>query len=130
VAAIVIVTGDGPHENVMMPPAATAATTAAEVQLAGVPRPTTRVGCEVSTAAASAGIAAAPFRLPYLGSAGGCGVAVAPGPGVAEWADAGGGDVGADAGVAGEWPQAPAARTVKATTTPANVRMAGRIARC
>jgi hypothetical protein len=50
VADIVIVTGSGPHENVMTPPAATAATTAADVQLAAVPSPTTRSGREVSTA--------------------------------------------------------------------------------
>jgi len=47
-----------------MPPLATAATTAAEVQLAGVPRPTTRLGWEVSTARASAGMAARPAGLP------------------------------------------------------------------
>ena len=34
-----MVTGSGPQSKVMMPPAATAATTAAEVQLAGVPLP-------------------------------------------------------------------------------------------
>jgi hypothetical protein len=39
----------------MIPPARTAATTAAEVQLAGLPRPTTRAGCDVSTARAVAG---------------------------------------------------------------------------
>jgi hypothetical protein len=55
VAAIVIVTGAGPQSKVMIPPAATALTTAAEVQLAFVPAPTTRVGCEVSTGPASAG---------------------------------------------------------------------------
>jgi hypothetical protein len=70
VARIVIVTGSGPHEKVMIPPAATAATTASEVQLAAVPLPTTRVGREVSTAAASGGTAARPFGLP----AGGTGV--------------------------------------------------------
>jgi hypothetical protein len=42
-------TGLGPHENRMIPPAGTAAITAAEVQLAAVPRPTTRLGCDVST---------------------------------------------------------------------------------
>jgi hypothetical protein len=70
VARIVIVTGSGPHEKVMIPPAATAATTASEVQLAAVPLPTTRVGREVSTAAASGGTGARPFGLP----AGGTGV--------------------------------------------------------
>jgi hypothetical protein len=44
VVVILIVTGLGPHENRMIPPARTAATTAAEVQLAAVPRPTTRLG--------------------------------------------------------------------------------------
>ncbi|GAA1418084.1 hypothetical protein GCM10009662_70960 [Catellatospora coxensis] len=48
----------------MIPPAATAATTAFEVQLAGVPSPIFRVGREVSTAFASAGTAARPFGLP------------------------------------------------------------------
>src|ERR1700719_3189870 len=41
-------TGLGPQENLMIPPARTAATVAAEVQLAAVPCPTTRVGCDVS----------------------------------------------------------------------------------
>ena len=40
-AAMVIVTGAGPQLNVMTPPAATAAITAADVQLAGVPLPIT-----------------------------------------------------------------------------------------
>jgi hypothetical protein len=39
VADMVIVTGLGPQLNVMTPPSATAWTTAAEVQLAGVPFP-------------------------------------------------------------------------------------------
>jgi hypothetical protein len=38
---MVIVTGDGPQLNVMTPPAATAAATAADVQLAGEPLPIT-----------------------------------------------------------------------------------------
>src|ERR1022692_5047952 len=41
VACITIVTGDGPQEKVITPPLATALTTAAEVQLAGVPVPMT-----------------------------------------------------------------------------------------
>lgn len=45
-----MVTGLGPQEKVMTPPAATALTTASEVQLSGVPVPTTRVGSLVSTA--------------------------------------------------------------------------------
>jgi hypothetical protein len=63
---MVITTGSGPQENVMTPPAATAATTAADVQLPGVPLPTVRVGCEVSTAPASAGTAACPAGFPAL----------------------------------------------------------------
>jgi hypothetical protein len=59
-----ITTGSGPHANVMTPPLATAATTAAEVQLSAVPLPTTVVGCEVSTACAAAGTAAWPSGLP------------------------------------------------------------------
>src|SRR5688572_26125388 len=64
VAAIVMVTGAGPQSNVITPPAATAATTAADVQLAAVPLPTTRSGREVSTARASAGTLARPAGLP------------------------------------------------------------------
>ena len=44
VAVMVIVTGFWPQLNVMTPPAATAATTAAGVQLAGVPLPITWSG--------------------------------------------------------------------------------------
>nr|WP_199853618.1 hypothetical protein [Plantactinospora sp. BC1] len=54
----------------MTPPLATAATTASEVQLAGVPVPITRVGFAVFTARASAGTLARPFGLPGRGSAG------------------------------------------------------------
>src|SRR5690349_1375134 len=68
VAFMVIVTGAGPQSKVITPPAATAATTAADVQLAGVPRPTTRSGLRVSSARAAAGTAAAPPGLPGLGS--------------------------------------------------------------
>ncbi|GAB3187123.1 hypothetical protein GCM10027259_53020 [Micromonospora palomenae] len=63
-AFIRIVTGSGPQSKVMIPPAATARTTASEVQLAGVPVPTVLVGREVSTARASAGTVAPPFGLP------------------------------------------------------------------
>jgi hypothetical protein len=52
---ITIVTGSGPQEKRMIPPARTAATTAAEVQLAAVPLPTTWLGWEVSTARPAAG---------------------------------------------------------------------------
>jgi hypothetical protein len=69
VAVIVMVTGAGPQLNVMIPPAATAATTALDVQLAGVPLPIRRVGWEVSTALASAGTLARPAGLPGLGRA-------------------------------------------------------------
>src|SRR5712691_2022766 len=41
VTRIVMVTGLGPQLNLMIPPAATARTTAADVQLAGVPCPIT-----------------------------------------------------------------------------------------
>ncbi|MFF0374844.1 hypothetical protein [Actinoplanes missouriensis] len=52
----------------MTPPAATAFTTAAEVQLSGVPSPTVRVGSLVSAALAAAGTEARPFGLPGFGS--------------------------------------------------------------
>ncbi|GAB4047172.1 hypothetical protein GCM10028775_05920 [Catellatospora paridis] len=57
----------------MTPPAATAATTALDVQLAGVPLPITRVGRDVSTAFASAGTTAWPFGLPTTTAAVGAG---------------------------------------------------------
>src|SRR5580698_9054962 len=41
VAVMTIVTGFEPHLNLMIPPSATARTTAADVQLAGVPVPIT-----------------------------------------------------------------------------------------
>jgi hypothetical protein len=44
VVLILITMGFGPHENPMIPPARTAATTAADVQLAALPRPTVRTG--------------------------------------------------------------------------------------
>src|SRR3954463_4544782 len=71
VALMVIVTGFGPQLKVMMPPAATALTTAAEVQLAAVPVPTVRVGWLVSTGRAAAGTVACPFGLPGFGSVAG-----------------------------------------------------------
>src|SRR4029453_5033645 len=64
VAVSVIVTGAGPQSNVMIPPAATASTTAPEVQPAGLPSPITWSGCEVSTARASAGTPAPPPGFP------------------------------------------------------------------
>src|SRR5512139_2005562 len=68
VAVMVMVTGRGPQSKVMIPPAATALTTACEVQLAAVPFPITRVGCEVSAARASAGTVACPRGLPGAGA--------------------------------------------------------------
>ena len=50
VPVIEIVTGAEPQLNVMIPPCATALTTAAPVQLAAVPVPTVRVGVDVFTA--------------------------------------------------------------------------------
>jgi hypothetical protein len=55
VAVITIVTGLRPQSNVMIPPSATARTTAAEVQLAGVPSPMTWPGCLVLTARPAGG---------------------------------------------------------------------------
>src|ERR1700683_1960703 len=69
VAFIVMVTGLGPQLNVITPPLATALTTAAEVQLAGVPLPMTRLGWLVFTARAARGTNAWPFGLPAAGSA-------------------------------------------------------------
>ncbi len=64
VAVMVIVTGFGPQLKVMMPPLATARTTAAEVQLAGDPLPMTWFGCLVLTARPAAGTVALPDGLP------------------------------------------------------------------
>ena len=55
VCFILILTGPGPQRNRMIPPSATARTTARDVQLRGVPVPTQRSGCEVLTARASRG---------------------------------------------------------------------------
>jgi hypothetical protein len=84
VAFMVIVIGSGPQLNVMMPPAATADTTASEVQLAALPLPTVRVGFDVSTARASAGIVALPFGLPACGPAAAGGLLLADADGAAE----------------------------------------------
>ena len=54
----------------MIPPFATAATTAAPVQLAGVPVPTTWSGLDVSTSWPSAGTGAPPSGLPGVGGGG------------------------------------------------------------
>src|ERR1700722_13544015 len=96
VAVMVIVTGRGPHEKVMIPPAATAATTAWEVQLAGVPLPIPRVGCAVLTGCAAAGTGAVPAGLPAGGPAG---TAAGGGAGRGAGVRAGGGE-GAAGGAA------------------------------
>jgi hypothetical protein len=73
-----MVTGRGPQENVITPPAATARTTACEVQLAGVPWPTTWSGWAVLTAGADGPAAPPPAR----GVVAGPPVRVAPAAGV------------------------------------------------
>jgi hypothetical protein len=85
---MVIVTGAGPQSKVITPPAATAFTTAAEVQLAGVPVPMTRSGLRVSAALASAGTVALPLGLPGLGNAAGFGEVLARGGAEGAGADA------------------------------------------
>jgi hypothetical protein len=65
---MVIVTGFGPQSNVMMPPAPTAATTAADVQLAGVPCPITWSGAVVATAWPACGTLPWPAGLPAAGA--------------------------------------------------------------
>src|ERR1700689_2844411 len=67
VAVIVIVTGLGPQLKVIMPPSATALTTAADVQLAGVPTPMTWLGSLVLTARRAGGTWAGPWGLPTSG---------------------------------------------------------------
>src|ERR1700679_1303258 len=64
VAVIVIVTGLGPQLKVMIPPSATACTTAADVQPAGEPSPSPGSGSLVSTARPAAGTVACPSGLP------------------------------------------------------------------
>ncbi|WP_132125737.1 hypothetical protein [Actinocrispum wychmicini] len=73
VSVRVTVTGFGPHEKVITPPAVTAVSTACDVQLVGVPSPTTWVGFDVSSARASGGTAAFPAGLPagWIGGGGG-----------------------------------------------------------
>jgi hypothetical protein len=67
VAVIVIVTGRGPQLKVMMPPSATALTTAADVQLAGLPFPITWPGWLMLTARAAGGMYPPPSGLPACG---------------------------------------------------------------
>src|SRR5947207_9590843 len=66
VAVTRIFTGAAPQLNVMIPPAVTAVCSAANVQLAAVPVPTTAVGLAVLTACALVGTPALhePFGLP------------------------------------------------------------------
>src|SRR5947208_2514400 len=126
---MVIVTGAVPQLNVMMPPAATALTTASEVQLAALPVPTTRVGWLVSTACASAGTVACPLGLPARGSGGAGGAAL--GDGLALGLAAADGDAGSDAApdglpavhrVFGVGAAHPARSTARAMATPGVVR--------
>ncbi|GAA3443205.1 hypothetical protein Pve01_54720 [Planomonospora venezuelensis] len=109
VAVSLMVTGLGPQEKVMTPPAATAFTTACDVQLAGVPSPMTRVGREVSAARAAAGTGTRPPGLP--GPDGPCGV-----PARAEPAY-GAGPVYGGAVAAVDWPVHADAETVIPDTT-------------
>jgi hypothetical protein len=81
---MVIVTGRGPQEKVITPPAATAATTACEVQLAGVPSPMTWSGWLVLTGCPAGGTSAWPAGLPAAGSRAGDGDALGLGPGTGE----------------------------------------------
>src|SRR5262245_4502982 len=69
VAVITIVTGFVPQSNVMIPPAATARTTAADVQLAGLPSPITWSGWLVLTARPAGGTGKCPLGLPNRGMA-------------------------------------------------------------
>src|ERR1700749_4362854 len=62
-----IVTGSGPQSNVMMPPWATAATTASPVQLAAAPLPITVVGDDTSSSCAGGGSVACPSAQPAAG---------------------------------------------------------------
>jgi hypothetical protein len=64
VAFITIVTAFAPQANRISPPLATAATTAADVQLAAVPFPTTRSARAVLTARPSTGTTARPAGFP------------------------------------------------------------------
>jgi hypothetical protein len=82
VAVILIVTGLEPQLKRMIPPRATARTTAAEVQLAAVPLPMTVVARRVSTARAAAGTGALPAGLPKVAGATATGAALRVGLGV------------------------------------------------
>ncbi len=67
VAVITIVTGLLPQLKLMIPPAATARTTASDVQPAGVPLPITWFGWLVLTALPAGGTGKCPFGLPKSG---------------------------------------------------------------
>src|SRR5215831_7072758 len=84
VASIVIVTGRAPQLKVITPPAATAATTACEVQLAGVPSPMTWSGWLVLTGRPAAGTNAWPAGFPAAGSRTGVGDGLGLGLGAGE----------------------------------------------
>src|SRR5215472_1962732 len=64
VAVITIVTGLLPQSNLMIPPLKTARTTAADVQLAGLPSPITWFGWLVLTARPAGGTGKCPWGLP------------------------------------------------------------------
>jgi hypothetical protein len=106
VACIVIVTGRGPQLKVITPPAATAATTACEVQLAGVPSPMTWSGWLVLTGRPAAGTNAWPAGFPAAGSRTGVGDGLGLGLGL------GAGELGIPA-------RATAALAAPATAAPA-----------
>src|SRR3954454_8358790 len=99
VAVMVIVTGAGPQSNVMIPPAATALTTAAEVRLDGVPWPITWSALLVSTPRASAGTLPCPFGFPGRGSSFTAGLGFGLGFGVGD-ADGAGEAAASDSGAA------------------------------
>src|SRR5215469_6911360 len=71
VAVIKIVTGFLPQSNLMIPPLKTARTTAADVQLAGLPSPITWFGWLVLTALPAGGTGKCPWGLPKRGGAAG-----------------------------------------------------------
>src|ERR1700742_929584 len=137
VVSMVMVTGFGPQENVITPPAATASTTAWDVQLAGVPSPITWSGWAMLTGWPAAGTAAMPGPLLTGARDGGAGALVLArgtrairgdptfcGPSATSWAGRAG-DVagravadprGADAGVAAG-PEAAQAVSVTAVNS-------------
>jgi hypothetical protein len=101
VAAIVIVSGSAPQLNVTTPPLATAATTAAEVQLAGVPLPMTVVGAATLLNWPPAGTEHEPAGLPAMGPVAGLGDGAGEGDGEGAGPGAGGVAGGLDGGCDG-----------------------------